>query len=416
MAAAASGREMVLAFARHGADVVIASRRIETCEEVAEEVREETGRQALPVACHVGRWDDLERLTDAAYDEFGHVDVLVNNAGMAPVYPSLVEASEELFDKVVAVNLKGPFRLSALVGERMVAGDGGSMINISSIAAQRPQVHDIPYAAAKAGLNTMTLGLATALGPKVRVNCVMVGPFLTDISKAWDVENFKAFAERALPAGAARLAARDRRHRAVPGVRPVELHHRHRAHRRRWRVGVVALPVGRLKPGTVGRTRNRTHAISRVDERVDDDAVAGQGGGHHRWDARNRERDRCCVPRRGRDGGVTRPRSAHYITNKHAINGFTKAVAFEYGTKGITSNAICPGAIETALMMEVGPKYAEGLGMTYDEYKGEYAKESMINRLNSVEEVAAMAVLLASDAGAGITGALLNVDGGTAPW
>jgi 3-hydroxybutyrate dehydrogenase len=107
---------------------------------------------------------------------------------------------------------------------------------------------------------------------------------------------------------------------------------------------------------------------------------------------------------------------SHYITNKHAINGFTKAVAFEYGTKGITCNAICPGAVETALMKDVGPKYAEGLGMTYDEYKAEYAKESMINRLNTVEEVAAMAVLLASDVGGGITGALLNVDGGTSPW
>ena len=116
------------------------------------------GRCRSPVMSGVGT--TCERLTEAAYDEFGHVDVLVNNAGMAPVYPSLVEASEELFDKVVAVNLKGPFRLSALVGARMVAGDGGSMINISSIAAQRPQVHDIPYAAAKAGLNTMTLGLA----------------------------------------------------------------------------------------------------------------------------------------------------------------------------------------------------------------------------------------------------------------
>ena len=193
------GREMVLAFASHGADVVIASRRIETCEEVAGEVRQLTGRHALPVACHVGRWDDLERLTEAAYQEFGHIDVLVNNAGTAPVYPSLVEASEDLFDKVIAVNLKGPFRLSALVGARMVAGDGGSMINISSIAAQRPQVHDIPYAAAKAGLNSMTFGLAMALGPHVRVNCVMVGPFLTDISKAWDVENFQAFAKQRYP-------------------------------------------------------------------------------------------------------------------------------------------------------------------------------------------------------------------------
>jgi 3-hydroxybutyrate dehydrogenase len=107
---------------------------------------------------------------------------------------------------------------------------------------------------------------------------------------------------------------------------------------------------------------------------------------------------------------------SHYITTKHAINGFTKAVAFEYGTKGITSNAICPGAIETALMMDVGPEYAAGLGMSYEEYKREYAKESMINRLNTVDEVAAMAVLLASDLGGGITGSLLNVDGGTAPW
>jgi NAD(P)-dependent dehydrogenase (short-subunit alcohol dehydrogenase family) len=195
------GREMVLAFARHGADVVIASRRIETCEEVASEVRKTTDARALPLACHVGRWDELDALATAAFEEFGHVDVLVNNAGMAPVYPSLIEATEELFDKVIGVNLKGPFRLCALVGTRMADGNGGSIINISSIAAQRPQVHDIPYAAAKAGLNTMTMGLASALGPKVRVNCIMVGPFLTDISKAWDVEGFEAFAAQRYPLG-----------------------------------------------------------------------------------------------------------------------------------------------------------------------------------------------------------------------
>ena len=155
----------------------------------------------MPVACHVGRWDDLATLTDTVYEELGHVDVLVNNAGMAPVYPSLVEATEELFDKVIAVNLKGPFRLTALIGERMVGDGGGSVINISSIAAQRPQVHDIPYAAAKAGLNTMTMGFANALGPKVRVNGVMVGPFLTDISKAWDVAGFERFAAERYPLG-----------------------------------------------------------------------------------------------------------------------------------------------------------------------------------------------------------------------
>lgn len=195
------GREMVFSFAENGADVVIASRRIETCEEVAAEVRERFGRRALPIACHVGRWTDLDTLVDATYAEFGRCDILVNNAGMAPLYPSLVELSEELFDKVLAVNLKGPFRLTALFGERMKADGGGAVVNISSIAAIRPGANDLPYAAAKAGLNTLTIGYANVLGPTVRVNGIMVGPFLTDISKAWDVEGFQAWAAERYASG-----------------------------------------------------------------------------------------------------------------------------------------------------------------------------------------------------------------------
>jgi NAD(P)-dependent dehydrogenase (short-subunit alcohol dehydrogenase family) len=193
------GREMVMGFAAAGADVVIASRRLESCEKVASEVAEATGRRALAHACHVGHWDEIDGLVEAAYAEFGRVDVLVNNAGIAPLYPSLVEVGEELFDKTIGVNLKGPFRLSALVGERMAAGAGGSIINISSIAAVRPSANDLPYAAAKAGLNTLTVGLAVAYGPAVRANGVMVGPFLTDISKAWDVEAFAAHAQKRYP-------------------------------------------------------------------------------------------------------------------------------------------------------------------------------------------------------------------------
>ena len=113
---------------------------------------------------------------------------------------------------------------------------------------------------------------------------------------------------------------------------------------------------------------------------------------------------------------ANKPMVSHYITNKHAINGLTKAIAFEYGTKGITCNAICPGAIETDIMRNVGPQVAEQSGITYEQFLDNYAQESAIKRLNTVEEVAAMAVLLASDVGAGITGALLNVDGGTAQW
>jgi len=129
------------------------------------------------------------------------VDVLVNNAGMSPLYPSLVEVSEELFDKVQAVNLKGPFRLSSLFGTRMVEDDGGSIINVSSVAAVMPTPIELPYGAAKAGLSNMTLGMARAFAPKVRVNCIMPGPFLTDISQAWDLEAFEKQARRGIPLG-----------------------------------------------------------------------------------------------------------------------------------------------------------------------------------------------------------------------
>ena len=183
------GREMVLAFAERGADVVIASRKLANCEAVADEVRS-LGRRALPVAYHAASWDGAEELAAAAYAEFGKVDVLVNNAGMSPLYPSIDAVTEDLYDKVMGVNLKGPFRLSALVGTRMVADGGGSIIFVSSIASQRPTAGELVYGAAKAGVNALTYGLARTLGPTVRVKCIVPGPFLTDISKAWDMDSF----------------------------------------------------------------------------------------------------------------------------------------------------------------------------------------------------------------------------------
>jgi NAD(P)-dependent dehydrogenase (short-subunit alcohol dehydrogenase family) len=190
---------MVLAFARYGADVVIASRKGDACKRLADEVESETGRKALAVASHVGKWKDCDALVEAAYEHFGRVDVLVNNAGMSPLYGSLVEVSEELWDKVQAVNLKGPFRLSALVGTRMAEGEGGSIINVSSVAAVQPTPIETPYGAAKAGLNALTLALARSFAPKVRVNCIMPGPFMTDISKAWDLESFAKQAKIGIP-------------------------------------------------------------------------------------------------------------------------------------------------------------------------------------------------------------------------
>jgi NAD(P)-dependent dehydrogenase (short-subunit alcohol dehydrogenase family) len=194
------GREMVMAFAEHGADVVIASRKLENCESVAEEVRA-LGRRALAVAYHAASWDGAGTLADAAHAEFGRVDVLVNNAGMSPLYPSVDAISEDLYDKVMGVNLKGPFRLSAIVGTRMAAEDGGSIIFVSSVASQRPSPNELVYGAAKAGVNNLTYGLARTLGPKVRVNCIVPGPFLTDISKAWDLDAFNREAQQRFALG-----------------------------------------------------------------------------------------------------------------------------------------------------------------------------------------------------------------------
>ncbi len=178
------GHAMALSFAAAGADVAIASRKLDACVKAAGEV-EALGRRAFAYACHVGDWDGLEVLADAVYEHFGRVDVLVNNAGMSPLAASSLATSEALYDKILDVNLKGPFRLTALVGSRMVAGDGGSIINVSSTASIRPAPSTAPYGAAKAGLNAITVAYAHEYGPTVRVNCIMAGPFHTDVSKAW---------------------------------------------------------------------------------------------------------------------------------------------------------------------------------------------------------------------------------------
>lgn len=189
------GLAMADGLAAAGADVIIASRQADACEAVAAELASRYRVKTLGVGAHVGQWDALEGLVDTAYGRFGHVDVLINNAGMSPLYDSLPEVTEALFDKVFDVNLKGPFRLAALIGDRMAAGDGGSIINISSAASLRARAHTLPYAMAKAGLNALTVGLAHAYGPKVRANTILAGTFLTDISKAWDMDAFNKRAE-----------------------------------------------------------------------------------------------------------------------------------------------------------------------------------------------------------------------------
>lgn len=174
------GKAMSRAFAAGGAKVVVASRKIEECEKVVGELRNR-GSEAMAVACHVGHWDSLEGVVDRVMQQFGRIDVLVNNAGMSPLAPSLLETSEALFDKIIDVNLKGPTRLTALVATKMADTGGGSIINISSLASYRPSPMTTVYSAAKAGLNALTAASAqeyASIG--VRVNCVVCGTFDTD--------------------------------------------------------------------------------------------------------------------------------------------------------------------------------------------------------------------------------------------
>ena len=178
------GHAMALGFAECGANLAIASRKIEACEATVAEIKA-LGRDGSAHAAHIGKWEDCDRLADEVLARWGKIDVLINNAGLSPIAPTSLETSEELFDKVLSVNLKGPFRLMARLGSHMKDHGGGAILNISAIGAIRPTPATAPYAAAKRGLNALTEAFAHEYGPTVRVNCIMAGAFHTDISKAW---------------------------------------------------------------------------------------------------------------------------------------------------------------------------------------------------------------------------------------
>ena len=179
------GAAISVGLAQRGARVVIASRRLAACEALADTIAQ-AGGQAHPLACHVGKWDSLTAVVEAAASRWGRLDGLVNNAGMSPLAPSLLDTSEALFDKVVGVNLKGPTRLTALAATAMVRTGGGSIINISSLASVKPTPIATVYGAAKAGLNALTTATAVEYaGVGVRVNGIICGTFDTDAASGW---------------------------------------------------------------------------------------------------------------------------------------------------------------------------------------------------------------------------------------
>lgn len=194
------GRAMVQGLAEAGSDVVVVSRKADLCASVAKEIEQSTGRRALPVACHVGEWDALPALVDRVYDEFGKLDVLVNNAAINPAMTPVTEISEAFFDKLASVNLKGPIRLAALVAPRMGEQGGGSIINVTTLGAYAAGPGVGTYTGLKAALLNFTRTMAAewvSLG--VRVNALAPGPFMTEMMKG-TARNDPSFVEHAAEA------------------------------------------------------------------------------------------------------------------------------------------------------------------------------------------------------------------------
>jgi NAD(P)-dependent dehydrogenase (short-subunit alcohol dehydrogenase family) len=178
------GRAIALAFARAGARVALASRKQDALDAVAREI-EADGGTALAVACHIGRRTDIDRLVARVVEAWGGIDVLVNNAGANPAMARMVDLEEAVWDKILEVNLKGPFLLSQRVAPLMVAARRGSIINVSSVGGLNPFPGLGAYAVSKAGLNCLTKVLARELGPVgVRVNTLAPGLIETAFSAA----------------------------------------------------------------------------------------------------------------------------------------------------------------------------------------------------------------------------------------
>jgi len=177
------GKSMAEVFAREGATVVICGRKQNTLDEVAAEFKGLAGR-IVPMACHVGKLDDLQRLVDTTTRDFGKIDILVNNAATNIAQGPAIEMDDGQFDKMVEVNLKSLYRAMRLVAPGMCQRGSGSIINIASIAGFRPQYHGLLYSMTKAAMIMMTQSYAVELGPKgVRVNAIAPGLVQTVLSE-----------------------------------------------------------------------------------------------------------------------------------------------------------------------------------------------------------------------------------------
>lgn len=198
------GRGIGKAITRHlaeaGANVVIASRKLDNLQATAAEFAALPGA-VVPVACHVGRLDELENLVRTTEARFGPIDVLVNNSATNIGQGPALNATDEMLDKMVEVNIKSALRLVRLIVPGMITRRRGSIVNIASIAGLHPQPGSLLYSFTKAGLIMLTRSWAREFGPHgVRVNAIAPGLIQTDFSEFfWKDETFRAQLEATQP-------------------------------------------------------------------------------------------------------------------------------------------------------------------------------------------------------------------------
>ncbi|HEX4148209.1 MAG TPA: SDR family oxidoreductase [Pirellulales bacterium] len=196
------GQAITRLLAEAGANVVIASRKLENLSATADALKGLSGR-VVPIACHIGRLDQLENLVSRTEAELGPVDVLVNNGATALGQGPALAATDEMFDKIVDINVKSAFRLVRLTVPKMIARGGGSVINIASISGLQPQHQGLLYSFTKAGLIMLTRSWAGEFGPHgVRVNAIAPGLIQTEMSEFyWKDEHKRRHFEQSLPIG-----------------------------------------------------------------------------------------------------------------------------------------------------------------------------------------------------------------------
>lgn len=178
------GKAIALGFASAGAEVVVSSRKLPDLEKVAEEIRKR-GRRAKAIACHTGNIEDIKNLVKQTKAEFGHIDILVNNAATNPIFGPVINCEEKAFDKIMEVNVKGYFFLAKEVAPIMMEQKKGNIINLASTAGLRPTPLLGIYSISKAGVIMLTKVLAWEWAPfNIRVNCIAPGLVQTKFSTA----------------------------------------------------------------------------------------------------------------------------------------------------------------------------------------------------------------------------------------